>query len=112
MDFQGVRQYHGVLLARGLYEWLLTGDLKTIPPDGFIEPPILEVLASLCYVVLGGEDLWVPRLLSALFWMLGGVFLYLIAKRLFSPNAAVFSVFFTSLLPPFCSKAGLSCRIR
>jgi len=93
-DFSPVRQYHSALLARGLYEWLLTGNLKTMPPDGIIEPPILESLASFSYVITGGEHLWIPRLLSALFWMIGGVFLYLIARKLVSPNAAVFSAFF------------------
>ena len=93
-DFSPVRQYHSALLARGFYEWLLSGNLKTMPPDGIIEPPILEVLASLSYLISGGEHLWVPRLLSASFWMVGGVFLYLIARKIVSANAAGFSVAF------------------
>jgi Dolichyl-phosphate-mannose-protein mannosyltransferase len=107
MDFHEVRQYHGALLARGLYEWLLTGDLKTMPPDGIIEPPTLEFLASLSYLILGGEHLWIPRLLSVLFWMVGGVFLYLIAKKISSPNAAIFSVAFYLFVPysVFASRA-------
>jgi 4-amino-4-deoxy-L-arabinose transferase-like glycosyltransferase len=99
MDFQEVRQYHSALLARGFYEWWLTGDLKTMPPDGIIEPPILEFLASFSYLILGGEHLWIPRLLSALFWMVGGIFLYLIAKRIFSPNAALLSLLFYLFVP-------------
>src|SRR5215211_8786127 len=94
MEFFLVRQYHGALLARGFYEWLLSGELRTIPPDGIIEPPILEIFASLSYLISGGEHLWIPRLLSALFWMAGGVFLYLTAKKISSPNAAVFAVCF------------------
>jgi hypothetical protein len=107
MEFFQVRQYHGALLARGFYEWLLTGNLRTIPPDGIIEPPILELVASLAYVVFGEEHLWIPRLLSALFWMVGGVFLYLIAKKIVSPNAAVFSVGFYLFVPysVFASRA-------
>ena len=98
-DFSPVRQYHSALLARGFYEWLLTGDLKTFPPDGVIEPPVLELLASLAYVIMGGEHLMIPRLLSASFWMVGGVFLYLLAMRIASPNAALFSVAFFLLYP-------------
>jgi 4-amino-4-deoxy-L-arabinose transferase-like glycosyltransferase len=107
MEFAPVRQYHGALLARGFYEWLLTGDFKTVPPDGIIEPPILELVASFAYLIVGGEHLWIPRLLSALFWMVGAVFLYLIAKRIVSPNAAVFSVFFYLFIPysVFASRA-------
>ena len=98
-DFSPVRQYHSALLARGFYEWLLSGNLKTIPPDGIIEPPILELLASLLYLITGGEHLWIPRLLSALFWIVGGIFVYLIAKKIVSANAAVFSVAFYLLDP-------------
>jgi hypothetical protein len=107
MEFGFLRQYHGALLARGFYEWWLTGDLKTVPPDGIIEPPILELAASFVYLIFGGEHLWIPRLLSVLFWMVGGVFLYLIAKRIVSPNAAVFSVFFYLFVPysVFASRA-------
>jgi hypothetical protein len=98
-DFSPVRQYHSALLARGFYEWLLTGNLQTLPPDGIIEPPILELLASLAYAVTGGEHLWIPRLLSAMFWTVGGVFLYLIVRKMASPGAALFSVAFFVLDP-------------
>src|SRR5215211_846629 len=94
MDVTGVRQYHGALMARGLYEWLLTGDLKTLPPGRLLEPPVLDFLASLTYVITGGEHLWIPRLMSAMFWTLGGVFLYLIARKIVSPSASLFAVAF------------------
>jgi Dolichyl-phosphate-mannose-protein mannosyltransferase len=99
MELGHLRHYHGALLARGFYEWWLTGDLKTVPPDGIIEPPVLELVASFAYLLFGGEHLWIPQLLSVLFWMVGGVFLYLIAKRIVSPSAAVFSVFFYLFVP-------------
>jgi 4-amino-4-deoxy-L-arabinose transferase-like glycosyltransferase len=103
----GGSMYHGALLARGLYESMTTGELKTMPPDGIIEPPVLEFLASLSYLILGAEHLWIPRLLSALFWMVGGAFLYLIARKISSPNAAVFSVAFYLFVPysVFASRA-------
>ncbi len=94
-----MRQYHGAILARGLYEWLLTGTLTTLPPDGIIEPPVLELMASLGYVLFGAEHLWLPRLFSALFWTLGGVFVYLTAKRIVSSSAAVFVVSFYLFIP-------------
>jgi 4-amino-4-deoxy-L-arabinose transferase-like glycosyltransferase len=99
LGFNPPREYHGALLARGFYEWWLTGDLKTIPPDGIIEPPILEILTSVGYLIVGGEHLWIPQVFSTLFWMVGGVFLYLIAKRIVSPNAAVFCLFFYLFVP-------------
>jgi hypothetical protein len=68
--------------------------MKTIPPDGIVEPPILEGLTSLAYMLSGGEHLFIPRVLSAIFWLVGGLFLYLIARKIVSANAAVFSVAF------------------
>lgn len=99
LDWHEARQYHSALLARGFYEWLLVGELYTFPKDGIMEPPVLELIASFAYSIFGGEYLWIPRLLSAMFWMVGGLFLYLIAKRIISPNAAVFSVFFYLFVP-------------
>ncbi len=99
MDFQEVRQYHSALLARGFYEELVFGESESAPPDGIIEPPIIELVASFAYYTFGGEYLWVPRLLSAVFWMVGGAFLYLIAKKITSPGAAVFSLFFYLFVP-------------
>ena len=106
MDFVPVRQYHSALLARGFYEWLLAGNLVTFPSDGIIEPPILELVSSFAYRIFG-EHLWIPRLLSAMFWMVGGAFLYQIAKKISSPNAAMFSVFFYLFVPfsVFASRA-------
>jgi len=106
MDYYPVRQYHSALLARGFYEWLLVGNLVTFPSDGIIEPPILEVVSSFAYRIFG-EHLWIPRLLSAMFWVVGGAFLYQIAKKISSPNAAMFSVFFYLFVPfsVFASRA-------
>src|SRR5215213_4729702 len=94
MEFHGTRQYHSAILARGFYESPKLGRLAESPPDGIIEPPIIEFAASVAYRVLGEEYLWVPRLLSAAFWTIGGLFLYLIARKLVSADAAIFSVFF------------------
>src|SRR5215212_1584129 len=99
MDFVAVRQYHGALLARGFYQWLQTGIMRTLPPDGVLEPPILELISSAGYVLLGKEHLWLPRALSALFWTGGGAFVYLTARRLFSWSAALISTTFYLLLP-------------
>jgi 4-amino-4-deoxy-L-arabinose transferase-like glycosyltransferase len=46
-----------------------------------IEPPVIDFLASLEFRP-SGENFWFARLLSSVFWILGGVFLYLIGTRL------------------------------
>src|SRR5215216_2272 len=99
LDFHPTRQYRSALIARGYYfEALNTApawkkDLANLnkQQQGILEPPIMEVVTSFAYRILGGEYLWVPRLLSTLFWLNGGIFLYLIAKKLVSAGAAMFS---------------------
>ena len=100
LDFHPARQYRSALKARAYY----FDSLKSIPEwrkniakidwDSLhtLEPPLMEHLASLSYRFAGGEKLWIPRVLSCLFWLVGGVFLYLLAKRIFSSEAALFSV--------------------
>ena len=77
MDFNPIRQYNSAILARGFYEELLYGETESVPPDGIVEPPILDGIASLAYYAVGSEQFCILRLLSAVFWMVGGVFLYL-----------------------------------
>jgi hypothetical protein len=64
-----------------------------------IEAPILDHTIAFAYQIFGGEHLWIPRVLSSLFWMFGGIFLYLIAKKLFTIGAALFSTGFYLFLP-------------
>jgi 4-amino-4-deoxy-L-arabinose transferase-like glycosyltransferase len=53
-----------------------------------IEPPVLDFLASVHYR-MSGENFWFPRLLSSLAWVIGGVFLYLIGRRLTTSAGAI-----------------------
>jgi hypothetical protein len=43
--------------------------------------------------------MWLPRLVSVIFWLVGGFFLYLITRDLVSANSALFSLAFYLLLP-------------
>jgi hypothetical protein len=106
-DFHPMRQYHSFLVVRGDY----FASLDTIPEwrkeiaalnkqgEVFVEARITETLTLWGYRLLGGEYIWLPRLLTSLFWLVGGVFLYLLARELISPDAALFSVAFYLFLP-------------
>jgi len=69
------------------------------PKTGHLGAPILEFLVSIGYRILGAERLWLPRLLSSLFWLVGGGFLYLIGKRITDADAALFATAFYLFLP-------------
>jgi 4-amino-4-deoxy-L-arabinose transferase-like glycosyltransferase len=90
------RETQSALLARQLYlgageglpvwkERVLDELPSVVKP---IEPPVLDFLASLHFRT-SGENFWFPRLLSSLAWVVGGIFLYLIGRRLTTPVGAI-----------------------
>jgi hypothetical protein len=99
-----VRQYHTLIVARDYYyrlggsapKWQRELASLSRERQGRWEPEILPALAAVGYLALGGEHLWVPRVLSALFWLIGGVFVYLVARRL-APRPAEAAVASTAI---------------
>jgi hypothetical protein len=107
LDFNPTRQYRSAIIARGLYfesvesipEWRKEVASINKQRTAVLEPPIMEYIASLAYRIVGGEYLWIPRVLSSIFWLIGGAFLFAIARKIVSTDAAVFSTaFFLFLL--------------
>lgn len=109
MDFQPTRQYRSALLARHLYYQYTAGEatpawkrevaLANVREEGVLEPPVLEALAAIGYRIAGGERLWIPRLLSSCFWLLGALFLFRISRRLGSVESALAATAFYLFLP-------------
>lgn len=101
------RQYHAALLARMYY----LGDSSSAAPQKRavlaawhdevkpIEPPVMERLAALGYRIVGHEALWVARVLSVLWWLAGGILVYLIALRFQRLPAALAACAVFLLLP-------------
>ena len=89
LDFHATRQLHSAEIARGMYyqdlpsapawqrDFAVTGQLRR----GVIEPQVMESLAAWSFGLLGGEELWVPRVLSSAFWVVGALFVYLTIRR-------------------------------
>jgi 4-amino-4-deoxy-L-arabinose transferase-like glycosyltransferase len=84
------RELHNALLARqyylgdgtGLPAWkqhVLRELHRSVKP---VEPPLLDHVAAWGYRIAGRENLWIPRLVSAALWVLGGLFVYLIGLRI------------------------------
>jgi hypothetical protein len=107
LDFHATRQYRSLIIARAFY----FDDLTSIPEwkkqvaecsqrkQGLLEPPIMESVVAAGYHVLGGERFWLPRILSSIFWLVGGGFLYRIGTRVADRDAALFATAFYLLLP-------------
>jgi hypothetical protein len=106
LDFHPTRQLFSALKARGMYYETLTN----VPEEqrqfaiqqgklrATIEPEIIERLTVFTWKFTG-EELWVARIYSSLFWLIGGIFIYLLARDLFSKDAALFTTAFYLLLP-------------
>ena len=108
LDFSPIREYQNAHIARGLYYETndsISESRKQVAKlnmerMGFLlEPRIIENASVAGYRLMGAEHLWIPRVLSSIFWVVGGFFLYLIAMKLFSPGISLFSTFFYLFLP-------------
>jgi len=104
LDFAATRQLHSLIMARGIYYEMESPDTLSMPQDKRIygintgnaetriEPPIMEYLSAVTYRLIGQENILVPRLYSMLFWVLGGIPLFLLARKLMNINGALASM--------------------
>lgn len=107
LDFHPTRQYRGALIARSIYYDLLphadpekqalAAEMRAGFPE--FEPPVLETVVAFGYLLAGGEQLWIARLLVSVIWVIGGWGLYLLLKRLLSWQAALIAVAYYLFLP-------------
>ena len=107
LDFHPTRQLVSFIKARGYYyktkpagvsaeevkEAVRFGKLKAD-----IEPTVLENFVAFTYRFTG-EQIWVPRIYSSLFWLIGGIFLFLLARDFVSFEGAIVSTTYYLLFP-------------
>ncbi len=105
LDFASTRQLFSVLKARRMYYQQFTSaspeqrELAIALGDvGTVEPPLLETIVSQTYR-LSGEQFWIGRIYSSLFWVLGGLAIFLLLRELASTGAAVIGTLFYLFLP-------------
>jgi hypothetical protein len=106
LDFQPTRQLYTAILARGRYYQQLTSapqELRDLAVGMWriegIESPVFDGMAAFSYEVVGQEILWLPRLESAIIWVLAGIFLYLLARDLTSVDGGLVAVAFYWFAP-------------
>ncbi len=106
LDFHPTRQLFSAVKARGMYyetlpdvpEWQREFAIQQWKTKVTIEPEILERLAAFIYNYTG-EQLWIPRMISALIWLVGGIFIFLLARDMLSVDGAVLALAFYLLAP-------------
>jgi hypothetical protein len=107
LDFHPTRQLVSIIKARGLYyetqpdgvsTWQLETGIGQAQRKADIEPIVFERLVAFTYRFTG-EKIWIARIYASLFWLIGGVFLFLLVQELVSFEGALLSTAYYLLLP-------------
>lgn len=101
------RQYRSLLMARAIYfssekavpDWRQRVAETSSSRQEVLEPPITEHLVALGYRLLGKESLYVARMVPATFWIISAIPLFLLARRMTSIDAAIYSTAYYLLVP-------------
>ena len=107
LDFHPVRQFRNLIVARSIYYQLLPNPdpQKLVLAKAFYnavgqyEPPITESITAWTYTWTGGENIAVPRVYETLFWLLAGLALFDLARRIASPTSALIALAYYLVLP-------------
>jgi len=104
VEFHPTRQYNNALIARHFF--VMTHGAQEAWQENFyrvedfyLEPPLIELISTGFYHLLGTENLSVPGLLSICFWLVGALVLYRGARLLAGTDAAIIALFFFLFLP-------------
>jgi hypothetical protein len=105
-DFYMVRQYRSLLIARGMYyahlptalQWQRDMAVAQWKAEGLIEPPIMESVVALTYHIIG-EHIWVGRVYASIFWLAGGLAIWLLAKELSLREGGIIALAYFLFLP-------------
>ena len=90
IDFHPTRQLRGAIIARGMYyeispridEAARQQAMAFWQSTGQYEPSILERIVAITYLILDKEIFWIARIYNTLFWIIGGIALFKLARRM------------------------------
>ncbi|MFO7944183.1 MAG: glycosyltransferase family 39 protein [Anaerolineales bacterium] len=107
LDYAASRQLRSARIARGKYyriaqdvpEWKREVALRQ-GKHAIIEPTVMETIVAGTYWLVGGEHVWIARIYSSLFWVIGGVAVYALAKEMTSVDGGVIGLTYY-LFSPF-----------
>ena len=107
LDFQPSRQLRNSLVAREIYYSVspsATDEQKILSQTfadsvGKYEPPVIESIVAYSYLITGGENIAIARIWLTLFWLIAGIALFDLMKRVVSPWSALIALSFYLVLP-------------
>lgn len=107
VTFRAIRHYRSAIIARDFY-YHRAPDIPTktseVADANFRmqqagEPPLMEWLACLSYLLMGREDVAIPRALAATAWVLGAIPLWFVTRRFASATGALVACTLHLFLP-------------
>jgi hypothetical protein len=106
LDYNPTRQLLSELKARGMYYqtaasvpgWQRKMAIQQWKSKAEVEPEVFEHLVAFTYRFTGVK-IWVARVYSSMFWLLGALFLFLLLRELISTDGAVLSTAYFLFLP-------------
>jgi len=107
LDFHPTRQLLSAIKARAFYfetqpngysTWQLETAIRQAKLKTDAEPPIFEQIVAFTYRFTG-EQVWIARIYGSLFWLLGGIFLFMLVRDLVSFEGALVSTAYYLLFP-------------
>ena len=107
LDFHPTRQLLSAIKARGLYyetqpdgvsTWKLETAIRMAKLKADVEPVVFEHLVAFTYRFTG-EQIWIARIYSSLFWLIGGVFLFMLAHEFVSFDGALVATTYYLIFP-------------
>lgn len=101
LDFHPTRQFLSATKARGMYyqfvkdvpEWKREIAIQRWKDADVFEPAVGETVVAGLYLLFG-EHLWLARLASSVYWLLGGLALFALSKRIASVDGAIVALAF------------------
>lgn len=106
LDFHSTRQLLSALKARGMYystRMDVATEYKSFAVQQWqfrasVEPEFFERVVAFTYQFTG-EQVWIARVYSSMFWMIGAIFLFLLARKLTNGDGAITSTAIYVFLP-------------
>jgi hypothetical protein len=97
VTFRAIRHYRSAIIARDFYYHLTPGvSAQAVEvADANLhmqqagEPPLMEWLACLSYLLIGREDVAIPRAIAATAWVIGAIPLWFVTRRVASAAGAL-----------------------
>lgn len=107
LDFHPTRQLRSAIIARSMYyrslpdtgSWQQQVAISQYTGEGIIEPLVMETIVANTYKVIGSDPVWVARIYSSIFWIIGGIGLFFLTRVITSADGAVLATAYYLFVP-------------